>query len=455
MTTAIQLQSFLHTIDESGDMLAFKRNQQIIMEKYGYDDWSEAKKDKKAMAEFKKLDEAPIEESKMSELDIARQETDTNPSEEAIRDENYKKGTFVLHGLTIDIENPKGSIRSGTSPDGEKWSSTMTADYGEIRDTESADGDAVDIFIGDDLTSEVFYVVDQIHKDGTFDEQKVIAGVNSREQAEELYLSNYEKGWNLYSGITTMSLQNFIKWVNSRDSKKPAAESEFGEKQVKMDESNMNTATKLKDICESLEQIDEAITLTWKGTKNNSKWIKAVSDSGVLGKFKKESSIKIEGKKHWILVFSKGSLIGKTNLDKPDTGQILYASGNGSPDSSKTGWNFVDNGDKVYGPRSGIWNKIPDNVKSFNQLKSFLKVYSDGSGQDFDFRSAKDKKEQVEKDRGEFTHHEYTLSVQSGGFVTPGFKSAMIAAGAVYVAEFDGWVYEKNNKKVAKLIEER
>ena len=72
-----------------------------------------------------------------------------NPTEGQKRVGNYQKVHLNIDGFRISIENPKGSVRSGTSTDGTKWSNTMACDYGDIRGTESVDGDPVDIYLSD------------------------------------------------------------------------------------------------------------------------------------------------------------------------------------------------------------------------------------------------------------------------------------------------------------------
>ena len=154
----------------------------------------------------------------------ARKQTNTNPTPKQIKAENYKKGVFKWNGLTIAIENPKGSTRSGIGPDGKPWSIKMKNDYGYIKRTKSmADNDAIDVFIGDNLKSNVVYVIDQVNKDGSFDEHKCILGAVTIEDAKKTYLSNYEKGWTC-GKITAMTLSHFKAWVKNGDTGKPVSE---------------------------------------------------------------------------------------------------------------------------------------------------------------------------------------------------------------------------------------
>jgi hypothetical protein len=150
---------------------------------------------------------------------------DTNPTEAQKEAGNYKKGHIKVDGLNITIEQPKGSIRRGTDANGKQWESEMHNTYGYIRGTESADGDHIDIFLSDNPTEGKVFVVDQINKDGSFDEHKVMYGFHDMESARQAYLSNYEEGWQGLGNITEVSKEDFKKWIDSSKRKtKPFAE---------------------------------------------------------------------------------------------------------------------------------------------------------------------------------------------------------------------------------------
>lgn len=51
--------------------------------------------------------------------------TDTEASQAQRESGNYRKGKVSLHGLTVAIENPRGSTRSGTSKSGKAWSISL------------------------------------------------------------------------------------------------------------------------------------------------------------------------------------------------------------------------------------------------------------------------------------------------------------------------------------------
>lgn len=150
---------------------------------------------------------------------------DTNPTDAQKEAGNYKKGHIKVDGLDITIEQPKGSIRRGTDANGKQWESEMHNTYGYIRGTESADGDHIDIFLSDNPTEGKVFVVDQINKDGSFDEHKVMYGFSDMESAKRAYLSNYEEGWQGLGSITEVKKEDFKKWIDSSKRKtKPFAE---------------------------------------------------------------------------------------------------------------------------------------------------------------------------------------------------------------------------------------
>ncbi|PDP60148.1 LPD38 domain-containing protein [Prevotella intermedia] len=166
-------------------------------------------------AEHQSYQERKTEEAKV----------DTNPTDAQKEAGNYKKGHIKVDGLNITIEQPKGSIRRGTDANGKQWESEMHNTYGYIRGTESVDGDHIDIFLSDNPTEGNVFVVDQINKDGSFDEHKVMYGFPDMESAKRAYLSNYEEGWQGLGSITEVKKEDFKKWIDSSKRKtKPFAE---------------------------------------------------------------------------------------------------------------------------------------------------------------------------------------------------------------------------------------
>lgn len=134
---------------------------------------------------------------------------------------NYKVGRINLHGLAISVENPAGSDRSGTDAKGKRWSNTLQSHYGYIRGSTGNDGDHVDTFIGGNPDSQKVFVVDQVNKDGGFDEHKVLLGFDSQQEADAGYHANYHAGWTGRGAITEVPLDEFKAWVKDGIKTKP------------------------------------------------------------------------------------------------------------------------------------------------------------------------------------------------------------------------------------------
>lgn len=170
--------------------------------------------------------ETPSAETPLSDaISAAEEETDQNPTEAQKEAGNYKKGHVRIDGYDVTIENPKGSVRRGTDASGKQWEQEMHNTYGYIRGTEGVDGDHIDVFFSEDPSQGDVFVVDQVNKDGSFDEHKVMYGFPDIESARKAYLSNYEDGWQGLGAITPVSKEEFKKWVDSSHRKtKPFAE---------------------------------------------------------------------------------------------------------------------------------------------------------------------------------------------------------------------------------------
>ena len=160
---------------------------------------------------------SPVVEKIENPLSVADgQEVNTDPSEAQKEAENYRKAHVKIDGMDVSIENPQGSTRRGKDASGKEWESEMKADYGYIRGTKGYDKDHVDVFIAPGYTggADTVHVVNQIDpKSGKFDEHKVVFGATTTEQAEKLYLANYEAGWDGADSVVEMSVKDFREWV--------------------------------------------------------------------------------------------------------------------------------------------------------------------------------------------------------------------------------------------------
>ncbi|MFW2076590.1 PLxRFG domain-containing protein [Acinetobacter sp. ULE_I010] len=145
------------------------------------------------------------------------------PTQAQIEAGNYKKGHIKVHGLDIAVENPRGSERRGTDPDGNEWSHTMSDHYGYIKRTTGADQENIDTYVGKNHDSDKVFVVDQIDQ-GTngFDEHKVMLGFDSQEEAVAAYQSNFDNGWKV-GAVNEMTRDQFKEWLKNSDTTKPAA----------------------------------------------------------------------------------------------------------------------------------------------------------------------------------------------------------------------------------------
>ena len=160
-----------------------------------------------------------LETSVKQYLKKAEKETDVNPTPAQAEAGNYKKGRVTIKGLEIAIENPKGSYRRGVDGNGKKWEVKMNNTYGYFVQTKAIDGDAVDVFLGNNLESDKVFCIDQ-YKGNQFDETKVMLGFDTEKEAKEAYLSNYEKGWKGCKYVTELDTETFKYWLNIRKDKK-------------------------------------------------------------------------------------------------------------------------------------------------------------------------------------------------------------------------------------------
>lgn len=133
------------------------------------------------------------------------------PNAEQAEENSYKKPTKQWRGLTIAVENPAGSVRRGRNRHGVTWEIRMKFDYGEILDTEGVDGDPVDVIIGPHLDdAPMVYVVHQrrVNDWAAYDEDKVMAGFMTEDDARQAFLSNYTDP-RFLGPITAMPVDEF------------------------------------------------------------------------------------------------------------------------------------------------------------------------------------------------------------------------------------------------------
>jgi inorganic pyrophosphatase len=145
-------------------------------------------------------------------LNKERNKVNTEPTQAQIEAENYAMGHIWINGFEITIENPKGSYRKGVDRNGHEWKTLMKNDYGYFTSTVGKDGDAIDVFIGNNFHSPRIFAIDQKIA-GKFDETKVMFCFSNAEQAKKAYLSNYDKNWKGFWKITEVDIVTFKKWL--------------------------------------------------------------------------------------------------------------------------------------------------------------------------------------------------------------------------------------------------
>lgn len=170
----------------------------------------------------------------LEEIRVAGESTKTDLTDEEKQSGDYPKGVVSIQGLSIAIENPKGSTRSGVDADGDEWSTEMQDTYGYIENTAGADTDDIDVFVGEHPLSDKVFIVDQVKEDGSFDEHKVMLGYESSEDARDAYLRNYEDGWQGLGSITQIGIEDFRRWVEA-DKTRDKAFTEY----IKVQDSNV------------------------------------------------------------------------------------------------------------------------------------------------------------------------------------------------------------------------
>ncbi len=146
---------------------------------------------------------------------------------------NYQKGRLgpnqvAIPGINVAIENPAGSVRSGTRDDGTRWTQDMRDHYGYINRTESAEGptEQLDVFVNPEIQEQPYdtvFVIDQVNPDGTFDEHKVMMGYPNQMAAVRAYKRNYPRGQRV-GPVNPMSKIEFRRWLETGSQRAPISD---------------------------------------------------------------------------------------------------------------------------------------------------------------------------------------------------------------------------------------
>lgn len=165
----------------------------------------------------------------------AADEADRHPSGIKAKIGNYKKGHLSYRGMSLTIENAKGSKRKEKNHFGTTIAIRMPAAYGYIRGTIGADGMQVDIYLGKHPESPVVWVIDQDKfdvngEDKGFDEHKVMAAYKSLDKALSDYLKSHFDGLGheRIAAVTQLNYDELKLWLRKGDMKKPISEQGVG-----------------------------------------------------------------------------------------------------------------------------------------------------------------------------------------------------------------------------------
>lgn len=130
------------------------------------------------------------------------------------------QGKEKFQGLGISIENKPGSIREGVDVDGKAWKTKFKYPYGYIRGSIGVDGDHVDCYLGGESEAEKAYIIRQnVPETGKYDEDKVMLGFNSKEEAEKAYRDHYNKD-GFFGGMKIVTIDKLKKLLEKRKGKK-------------------------------------------------------------------------------------------------------------------------------------------------------------------------------------------------------------------------------------------
>ncbi len=162
-------------------------------------------------------------------------------------------GHMKLQGLSISIENERGTIRRGEDADGKEWSTFMHMKYGYILLTEGTDGDHVDCYIGPtEYSKKVFIIHQNDPKTGKYDEDKVMLGYNNARSAHKAYTRQYDSP-GFFGSMEEVDMAEFKKMLKER----------YGLKLKKLNKSKGNNINKPITVnrSEILRKVGQAVKL--------------------------------------------------------------------------------------------------------------------------------------------------------------------------------------------------
>ncbi len=139
---------------------------------------------------------------------------------------------ITFQGFPVSIENPAGTYRVWGEPSDPNGGRTLVIfPYGYIRRSMGEDGDHIDCYIGPNEQAGEVYVVRQLDPHtGIYDEDKVILGVDSVNEARAVFLAHWDPllGPKAFGGITTYAVEEFREKVHATQKRPGAIKWAFG-----------------------------------------------------------------------------------------------------------------------------------------------------------------------------------------------------------------------------------
>jgi hypothetical protein len=123
-------------------------------------------------------------------------------------------------GLKVSIENKKGSKRKWYDKGAKKEGETlMHYSYGYVRGSKGTDGDHVDVYLGPNEESDRVFIVHQqkAPEFKEYDEDKVMLGFDSVDEAKAAYLKQYDNP-KFFGSMSEMSFEEFSDKVTDKGS---------------------------------------------------------------------------------------------------------------------------------------------------------------------------------------------------------------------------------------------
>lgn len=158
--------------------------------------------------------------------DAQRGKDTAGPISLSITGRNLEKGdgspkkSYKIRGFDIGIENPSGTVRRGKNKRGIPWTTTMTDDYGYFKDVPGVDGDSLDVFVGpqarnNDEFDKVWVIHAKNPDNSKYDEDKVMFGYRSREDAIASFRRHYDDPDNFMGPVNEYTVDNFKKILDA------------------------------------------------------------------------------------------------------------------------------------------------------------------------------------------------------------------------------------------------